>query len=160
MKTTTKKLIENQVNKELWSAYLYLDIARFYKSKGLLGLNAWFTKQSQEEVEHATKFMDYLQDSGEDFVLTPISGPTKVFKDLKEPLVFQLEHEKVVTSLIVAILEDAKNQKDHFTESFLKWFIDEQFEEETHSLELIQSYDLYMSDCGSGIVEFDKSLKR
>ena len=80
------------------------------------------------------------------------------FDDLKAPLLFQLKHEKLVTSLIMNIYEEALKEHDHMVTRFLDWFIDEQFEEEKHSKELIDRYEL-LCDSGLGLAKFDKELK-
>lgn len=152
-----KELMVTQINKELWSAYLYLDIARFYALKNLNGFSAWFKKQAKEEVEHAEKFFDFLNNLGEEYQLTPIEGPAKKFKTLEEPLLFQLEHEQGVTALINKIYETAKANNDHASESFLKWFVDEQLEEETTASDLIEKYKMFAKD-GSGLYLLDKEL--
>lgn len=158
MEESLRLLMEDQVNKELWSAYLYLDIAEYYRAKGMDGLHSWFEAQAREEVEHAEKFMEFLHDCDVAFVLKPIEAPHKTFKDLREPLVFQLEHEKLVTSLIKNIQSVAHKLDDVTVMNFMNWFISEQFEEEKHSKELIEKYDL-LCDTGLGLFEFDKSLK-
>ena len=151
-----RDLIEDQINKELWSAYIYLDMAEFYQAKGLHGLHAWFEKQAKEEVEHAEKFMEFLHDRDESFRLKPIEAPNKVYKDLREPLAYQLEHEKLVTSLILAIYNKAKEVGDPIVSHFMAWYVNEQVEEEGHSKELLDQFDLFAKDGGLGLHEFDK----
>ena len=158
MEKRLQELLEDQANKELWSAYLYLDIAEFYRAKGFDGLHSWFEHQAQEEIEHAEKFMEFLHDSDVPFRLKPIDAPVEKFDDLKAPLLFQLKHEKLVTSLIMNIYEEALKEHDHMVTRFLDWFIDEQFEEEKHSKELIDRYEL-LCDSGLGLAKFDKELK-
>lgn len=154
------ELIENQINKELWSAYLYLDVAEYYRSKGFDGLHKYFEAQAKEEVEHAEKFMEFLHDEDISFELKLIEGPKNHFKDLREPLVFQIEHEKVVTSLIYKIYDKAVEVKDHRVSEFLRWYINEQTEEEKTAKDLLDRYDLLSTSGGIGLLKFDKSLKR
>ena len=156
MDSQLRDLIEDQINKELWSAYIYYDMAEYYQSKALHGLHAWFEKQAKEEVEHAEKFMEFLHDREESFVLKPIAAPGKVYKNLREPLEYQVEHEKLVTSLILAIYDKAKQLNDHIVTRFMSWYVDEQMEEEAHSKELLDQYDLFAKDGGLGLREFDK----
>ena len=153
-----RKLIETQINKELWSAYLYADIARFYASKDLDGLHHWFEKQAKEEYEHAEKFGDYLLEIGAEYKLLPIEGPDYEFKDLREPLVFQLEHEKLVTSLIHNLMKVAKEENDYATESFLRWYVDEQVEEESNAAKAIALYDYYLAAGKGGLLLFDAKM--
>ena len=157
MTENLRNLIEKQINKELWSAYLYLDIARFYASKDLAGLHSWFKKQAEEEVEHAEKFANYLHEIGLDYKLLPVEAPTNQFKDLREPLVFQLEHEKLVTSLIHNLMKVAKEENDYAAENFLAWYVKEQVEEEANASEAIALYDYYCSS-NHGIMSFDAKM--
>ncbi len=156
MTENLRKLVEVQINKELWSAYLYLDIARFYAAHGLAGTHSWFKKQAHEEVEHAEKFANFLHELGLDYQVLPIAGPEKTFKDFREPLVFQLEHEKVVTSLIHNLMKVAKEENDYASEEFLRWYVSEQVEEEANAAEAIGLYDFYMEK--EGIMAFDHRM--
>ena len=136
------KLLNEQVNKELYSAYLYLDMANFYTNKGLNGFAQWFKVQAKEEVSHAMKFQDYLQDNGLPVELDAIAKPHGVFEDLKAPLEMALEHEKFVTKSIHTIYEEAAKVKDYRTMEFLNWFVKEQLEEEKNAEDLITRYEL------------------
>ncbi len=149
-------LMEQQINKELYSAYLYYDIAEYYRSKGLDGLHAHFEAQAREEIEHAEKFSEYLHDMEVSFKLLPIEAPNNNFKDLREPLALQLEHEKYVTSLILKIVDQADKDGDRRTANFADWFVTEQLEEEKHSKEMLGKYDLYAKDGGLGLFQYDK----
>lgn len=151
------ELINDQINKELYSAYCYYEIAQFYREKGLDGFASWFKKQASEEVEHADKFAEYLADNDEHVVLTGIADPKLNLKDIKEPLEFQLKHEKYVTSLIHGILAAAIEVKDYATADFLSWYVEEQREEEKNSKELLDKYELYAKD-GAGLHALNKEL--
>ena len=150
-------MMEDQINKELWSAYIYLEIAEFYKSKGLEGYHIYFEEQAKEEVEHAEKFMNYMQDRDLSFVFKPIQPLNHKFNDLREPLVFQLEHERLVTSLIEALFKQADLDDDFLTKKFLSWFLEEQLEEEARSKGLIDEFDLFGKD-GSGLYKLNKKM--
>ena len=143
---TIATMINEQINAELYSAYLYQEIADFYHGKGLPGFARWFDKQAQEELEHAKKFIDYLRHYGKKVVLQDVKAPQAVLQDIRDGLKLQVEHEGEVTSLIDKIMDQAILEKDYRTQSFLKWFIDEQVEEESHSAELLERYDLYGKD--------------
>ncbi len=151
------KLINEQINKEFFSAYLYLDMSNYYYSKGLNGFANWFKVQAQEERDHAVLFLTYIQNNGELVVLDKIDAPNKNFKDFKEPLSESLEHERFVTASIYTIYEKASEVKDFRTIEFLAWFIKEQGEEEKNSEELIQKYDLFGSDA-KGLYLLDTEL--
>lgn len=151
------ELINDQINKELFSAYCYYEIAQFYREKGLDGFASWFKKQAEEEIEHADKFAEYLADNDEHVVLVGIADPKLKLNDLKTPLEFQLGHEKYVTSLIHGILAAAREVKDYATESFLDWYVKEQMEEEKQSKELLDKYELY-AGTGSGLHALNAEL--
>ena len=119
-------LINDQIAKEFYSAYLYLDFANFYADAGLEGFCNWFRVQAQEERDHAMLFLQYLQNNGVKVELKAIDKPDKVFSDNMAPLKAALEHEEYVTSLINNIYAAAYDVKDFRTMQFLDWFIKEQ----------------------------------
>ena len=140
------KLINEQVNKELYSAYLYLSFANYYEDEGLDGFAHWYEIQAQEERDHAFKMRRYLIDNGISVTFDAIAKPEKDFKDHLEPLEAGLEHERYVTSLIQAIYSAAFEQRDFKTMQFLDWFVKEQVEEEKNADDLIKKMKLYGSD--------------
>jgi ferritin len=140
------ELLNEQINKEFYSAYLYLDMSNYYDHVNLNGFSNWFKVQAQEERDHAMLFLTYLQNNNEGIKLTSIAGPDKVYSDFKAPLTAALEHEKFVTASIYRIYEEAANQKDFRTQQFLNWFITEQGEEEKNTEDLIDRYDLFAND--------------
>lgn len=143
------KLLNEQINKEFYSAYLYMDMANYYNDKNLNGFSNWFTVQTQEERDHAMLFMTYLQNNSEKVTLTEIAAPDKTFADFKAPLIAALEHERYVTASINAIYEEAMKQKDFRTMQFLSWFITEQGEEEKNAQDLIDRFELFGNDAKS-----------
>ncbi|MCR5491079.1 MAG: ferritin [Bacilli bacterium] len=151
-------LIEDQINKELWSAYIYYDMAEYYEGQGLHGLHAWFAAQAKEEVEHANKFCKFLQDLGESFSMKAIPAPGKTYKDLREPLAYQVEHEALVTGLILNIYRKAKDVGDISTSHFMSWYVNEQLEEESTAKDMLGQYDLYAAQGGLGLHLFDKEI--
>ena len=94
------ELLNDQVNKEFYSAYLYLDMSNYYKNEGLDGFANWYKVQAQEERDHAVLFMDYLQQNGESVVLEAIAKPDKEFRSFIDPLKEGADHERYVTGLI------------------------------------------------------------
>lgn len=140
------KLINEQVNKELYSAYLYLSFANYYEDEGLDGFAHWYEIQAQEERDHAFKMRRYLIDNGISVTFDAIAKPEKDFKGHLEPLEAGLEHERYVTSLIQAIYSAAFEQRDFKTMQFLDWFVKEQVEEEKNADDLIKKMKLYASD--------------
>lgn len=149
LKKEVTKLLNEQINKELYSAYLYLDMSNYYNLKNLNGFSNWFKVQAQEERDHALLFMTYLQNNNEEIKLTSINGPDKNYRDFKAPLTAALEHERLVTASIYNIYEEASKQKDFRTQQFLNWFVTEQGEEEKNTEDLIDRYDLFGSDAKS-----------
>lgn len=140
------KLLNEQINKEFYSAYLYLDFSNFYVDQGLNGFANWYKVQAQEERDHAMLFMQYMQNNDLKVTLEAIEKPDKVFTENKEPLEAALEHERYVTSLINTIYDAAYQEKDFRTMQFLDWFVKEQGEEETNATDLIKKMDLFGSD--------------
>ncbi|QUO33228.1 ferritin [Coprococcus sp. AF21-14LB] len=140
------ELLNTQVNKEFYSAYLYLDFANYYETKGLDGFANWYKIQAQEERDHAMLFYQYLQNNNAKVTLEAIDKPDKVFSCNMGPLKAGLEHEEYVTSLINNIYAAAYEVKDFRTMQFLDWFIKEQGEEETNANELITKMEMFGSD--------------
>ena len=124
------ELLNNQINKEFYSAYLYLDFSNYYYDQGLDGFGNWFKVQAQEERDHAMLFIQYMQNNGEKIALNAIDKPDVAFTDAKTVLEETLKHEQYVTSLIHNIYDAAYSVKDFRTMQFLDWFVKEQGEEE------------------------------
>jgi ferritin len=152
------KLLNQQINKEMYSAYLYLDIANFYADKGLDGFRNWFEKQAEEEMEHGMKILHYLQDNGVAIELEAIDKPNEKYVELIDPLNKAVEHEAYVTSLIHAIYEAAAKAKDYRTMQFLQWFIEEQCEEEKDAGDLVKMYENFAKDGGMGLYHLDREF--
>ena len=143
------ELLNTQVNKEFYSAYLYLDFANYYKDQGLDGFANWYNIQAQEERDHAMLFIQYLQNNGEKVTLESIDKPEAVLAGFEDPLKAGLEHEQYVTSLIHAIYDAAYAQKDFRTMQVLDWFVKEQGEEEKNADDLITKFNLFGHDSRS-----------
>lgn len=151
------ELLNDQINKEFYSAYLYLDFANYYAGEGLNGFSNWYNIQAQEERDHALLFIKYLQNNDYKVTLEAIGKPDKACKKFDDPLKFALEHEQYVTSLIHTIYEAAHNVKDFRTMQFLDWFVMEQGEEEKNASDMISKYKLFGSD-PKGLYELDKEM--
>ena len=148
------KLINEQINKELYSAYLYLDFSIFYEAQGLDGFANWYMVQAQEERDHAMLMLKYLQMGGEKVTLEALDKPDKELKDLMDPLKFGLEHEQYVTSLINDIYAAAYDVKDFRSMQFLDWFVKEQLEEEKNADDMIKKMQLFGND-SKGLYSLD-----
>ncbi len=151
------KLLNEQVNKELYSAYLYLDFANYYADEGLDGFAHWYEVQAQEERDHAFMIRRYLINSGVKVEFLPIAKPDKEFKNHLAPLEAGYEHEQYVTSLITAIYHEAFEQKDYKTMQFLDWFIKEQGEEETNADDMVKKMKLFGTDA-KGLYALNQEL--
>ena len=152
------KLIETQINKELYSAYAYYGIAEFYRFKGYKGLHTWFVKQAKEEFEHAEKFAGYLAECGEKFDLLQISAPNYNFTNVRAPLEWQIQHEKYVTSLIDSIYKTAESVGDSRTKDFVQWYVDEQVEEEEKAEKMLKKFDEAIMQGEPGLKRFDNDM--
>ena len=146
MKKEIAKLINEPINAEFYSAYLYLAFADYYEEAGLSGYANYFEIQAAEERDHAMIFRKYLHENGEKVALGKIEQPKVSFKKHIEPLEAALEHEKLVTSLINKIYAAASKASDFRTMNFLNWFIDEQMEEEDNAETMITRMKLFGSD--------------
>ena len=152
------KLLNEQINKELYSAYLYLDMANYYADQSLDGFENWFFIQTQEERDHALLFRKYLLNNGESVVLTDVAGLNENYKNFREPLVKSFEHEQLVTASINKIYEVAYKVGDFRTMQFLDWFIKEQGEEEKNAEDNVKKYDLFAGD-PKGLYMLDNEMK-
>ena len=140
------ELLNQQINKEFYSAYLYLDFSNYYYDKGLDGFGNWYKIQAQEERDHAMLFVQYLQNNGERVVLEAIAKPAVELINAKAVLGEGLKHERYVTELIHTIYDAAYSVKDFRTMQFLDWFVKEQGEEETNAENLVKKFELFGDD--------------
>lgn len=143
------ELLNVQINKELYSAYLYLDISNYFYDEGLEGFGNWYYIQAQEERDHAMLFLKYLQDNGEKVELLTIDKPKEELKDHYTALKIVAEHEVYVTKLIHGIYDEASINKDYRTMNFLDWFVAEQGEEEKNADDMLKKYELFGRDSKS-----------
>lgn len=146
MDTEMTALINDQINKEFFSAYLYLDFANYYAHINLDGFKKWYEIQAKEELDHAQIFMQYLQNNDERVVLETIVKPNAVLTTYLQPLKLALEHEKYMTRNIEALYSVALEKKDYRTKQLLDWYIKEQGEEEKTAGDMIAKAELFGSD--------------
>lgn len=151
-------LLNDQINKELYSAYLYLDMANFYSAKGLDGFANWYEIQAKEEQDHGMLIYQYLHNNSQPVTLEAVGKPDKKFETLMDPLTAALEHERYVTSLINNIYAAAQEVNDFRTVQFLDWFVKEQGEEEKNSADLITKMELFGGDA-KGLYMLNSELK-
>mgnify|MGYP000058805797 CR=1 FL=1 len=156
----SKKLhngLNDQINAELFSAYLYLAMSSWFKAQNLEGFASWLQIQAQEEVEHAMKFYGYLHDRGAAVELEQIDAPQKSWKSPLAAFEDAYKHEVYVSSRINDLADLAVAEKDHATNVFLHWFVDEQVEEEASALAVVEKLKLVAAHPG-GIYMLDREM--
>ena len=151
-------LLNQQINKEFYSAYLYLEFSNYFEDRGLDGFANWYMIQAQEERDHAMLFYRYLQNENEKVTLEAIDKPSVTINEDMDVLKAGLKHEKYVTSLINDIYAAAHDVKDFRAMQFLDWFVKEQGEEETNANDLITKMELFGSDA-RGLYLLNQELK-
>lgn len=151
------KLLNEQFNYELFSAYFYLDIHAYYADKNLNGFANWFMIQTQEERDHAMLFLQYILNNSAKGLFPDIKGPDHHFEGVEAPLKATLAHEQFVTSRIHNIYGAALDVKDFRTTQFLDWFVKEQGEEEKNVEDVLKKYELFGAD-GKGLYLLDQEL--
>lgn len=152
-----QKAINQQINRELYSAYLYLAMSVDAELKGFKGGAQWFKVQYQEETAHTMKFMEYLLDQGAAVELDAIAKPTTTFASLLDMFEKTLKHEQGVTRSINSLMDLAKAENDHATEILLQWFVTEQVEEEKNDHDILTQLKMAGSSTGT-LLMIDKHL--
>lgn len=153
-----EKLLNDQIQKEFYSAYLYLSFEAYFASRNLNGFAHWFRVQAMEERDHAIIFFNYLNHVGVRIKLQQLDAPEWDFRSIEEVLTKSLEHERFITKSIYNIVDQAIAEHDHKTNSFLKWFIDEQAEEEANSEQNLSKIKLVGENDGRGILMLDAEM--
>jgi len=146
MNAKVHELLNAQINKEFYSAYLYLEISNYFDERGLDGFSNWYLVQAQEERDHAMLFYTYLQNNSQKITLDAIAKPDVKIEADMDALQASLKHELYVTSLINDIYAAAYEVKDFRTMQFLDWFVKEQGEEEKNANDLITKLEMFGSD--------------
>jgi ferritin len=149
--------LNEQLQKEFYSAYFYLSMEAWFTSLNLKGFANYFRVQLQEERDHAMKIFNYITHDGGTITLLPIAAPKKDFKSPAEVFELSLEHEKFVTRSIYNLVDVALEVKDHSTYAFLQWYITEQVEEEANMDGVLKRLKLVEND-GRGILLLDGEL--
>lgn len=153
-----EQALNNQINAELWSAYLYLSMSADFAHKGYSGFAHWFDIQYREEQAHADLYIKYILSRGGKVTLQPIREVKTEWTDLLNAFEDTLQHEQAVTKMINELYDLAVKEKDYATVSFLKFFVDEQVEEEETAKQFIDNLRM-IGDSGIGIYMFDKEVK-
>jgi len=149
--------LNEQINAESYSAYMYLSMAAYFENMGLSGFATWMKVQYQEEAAHALKFFNYVTDRGGKVVLKAIDQVPVDFDGVVDIYEKTLAHENHVTDLINNLMNVAVTASDHASQSFLKWFVDEQVEEESNVEKILATLKL-INGQGNGIFMMDREL--
>lgn len=149
--------INTQINAETYSAYLYLSMSAYFESINLKGFANWMRVQAQEELVHAMKFYDYVNERGGRIILRLVEGPPSEWNSPLAVFEHTYRHEQKVTSMIYNLVDLAIEERDHATHSFLQWFISEQVEEEAGANEILQKLKL-LGDAPGGLFMLDRDL--
>ncbi|HOH97514.1 MAG TPA: ferritin [Candidatus Cloacimonadota bacterium] len=152
-----EKAINEQINKELYSEYLYISMQAWFANQNLDGMATWMDAQGKEERFHAMKFFNYLIERGGKVALKPIDGPQVDFDNPLKAFSQAYKHEQLVTKSINDLMDLAIKENDHAAKSFLQWFVDEQVEEEA-SVDKIVAQLKMVGDNGHGIMMIDREL--
>ena len=149
--------LNEQVNKEFYSAYLYLAMSAYCNTIGLPGFSNWMRQQYEEEILHVTKMYDYILDQGGQIHLKQIDEPKKEFGTPVETFEETLKHEQFVTGCINELMGMAVDERDYATQTFLQWYVTEQVEEEENDNEIIDQLKL-IQDNPQGLLMLDREL--
>lgn len=150
--------LNEQINRELYSSYLYLAMAAYCQSQGMGGMAKWLVAQAEEERSHAMKIYRYLEEQGARVVLKAIAEPPAEFGSPRQVFEETLEHERKVAAAIHSLMEQAEREKDYATQGLLQWFVNEQVEEESTVADIVtklkllgqDARGLYLIDCELG----------
>ena len=152
-----QKAINEQINKELYSSYLYLSMAAYFEGNNLPGFAKWMYVQADEERGHGMKLFEHLVDRGGRVTLAPIAGPQTEWMTSLEVFKQVQSHEAAVTASINALYEVAFNEKDYPAQVLLQWFITEQVEEEKNAAHIVQQLEL-IDARGTAVLMLDHQL--
>ncbi len=147
-----------QINAELYSSYLYLSMAAYFASSNLSGFAHWMRVQADEEKKHAMKFYDHILERGGGVVLKPIDCPKTSWKSPLEAFEDAYGHEVKVTGMINGLVDLSYSENDHASRSFLKWFIDEQVEEEASANDIVSKLRLIGDKPSGALLMLDHHL--
>ncbi|MBR4488483.1 MAG: ferritin [Bacteroidales bacterium] len=152
-----QKEINEQINAELWSGYLYLSMSAWFTQNNLPGFANWMYIQYQEEFTHAMKMFRYIHERGGVVTLKPIKAVDTKWKSATAIFEQTLSHERTVTSLINSLMDTAHEIRDYATINFLNWYVDEQVEEEAHAEEILEKVKMIEKD-KAAMYNLDKEL--
>jgi ferritin len=152
-----EEALNGQINKEFYSAYLYLAMSGYCNKINMPGAEHWFRIQYDEEIIHMTKMFNYVMQHGGNSHLMQIDEPPQDFGSLSEVFQSSLDHERFITKSINELLDIAVEEKDHATQAFLQWYITEQIEEESNVNDILSRLKL-AGDNGGALMMMDEKL--
>jgi ferritin len=148
--------LNSQITKELYSSYLYLQMAAWFDAHSLPGMATWMKVQAQEEMAHGMIFYNYVNERGGTVDLGAIDKPEGAFDSALDVFKATLAHEETVTASINNLVSIAEEEKDYATRGRLLWFVDEQVEEEGNAMDLIGVLEMVKD--GNGLFQVDREL--
>jgi ferritin len=152
-----QEALNSQINAEIYSSYLYLSMSAYFESINLSGFASWMRAQAQEEMVHAMKFYDYVNERGGRVILGPIEAPPSEWESAVAVFDATYKHEQKVTGLINDLVDLAIEEKDHATNNLLQWFVSEQVEEEASASGVLNKAKL-TGDAPGGLFMLDQEL--
>jgi ferritin len=152
-----QEALNAQINSELYSAYLYLAMTAYFEAENLRGFANWMRVQASEEMTHAMKIYDFINERNGRVLLQPIQGPQAEWESSLAAFESAYQHEQEVTGMINRLVDLSIQESDHATQSFLQWFVDEQVEEEANAYNVIQDLKRVVNSA-HGLFMLDREL--
>ena len=152
-----QKKLNDQLKEEYYSSYLYLAMSAYCSGQALEGCAKWMRIQSEEEMEHAMKIMDYLQEQQADVVLAALPQPPAGYRSALDVFEKALGHERHITKCIHDLMSAAVEEKDYATQEFLQWYVKEQVEEESAAQGVVDHLKM-VGDSKNGLLNIDRQL--
>jgi len=159
LKERIQKALNEQINAEQYSAFMYLSMSAWLEDKGLPGFANWMYVQYQEELTHANKLFKYVNERSGKVEIKAIEQMPTTFESVVDVVEKTLEHEQKVTAMIDNLVNIAVEERDHATQSFLQWFVDEQVEEEANVTEILDTLKL-IGEKGNGMFMLDREFRQ
>lgn len=157
IKKRVEEALNKQINEEMFSSYLYLAMSAYFESKSLLGFAHWMKTQAQEEMFHSMKFFKHILERGGHVALQAIAEPKREWSSTLNAFEEALAHEEHITACINDLMTVAIEEKDHAVQNLLKWFVDEQVEEEANANEIVDKLKM-IGDHGPMLLMQDKEM--
>ena len=157
MNEKIEKAFNDQINAELFSGYLYLAMSGYFLSLNLNGFASWMKMQAMEELYHAIKFFNHIDERGGRVNMQPVEGPENAWESPLAAFEAAYKHEQYITGRIAKLMELAREENDFPAQSFLQWFVDEQVEEEATADNVVQQLKM-IGDSGHGLLMLDREM--